>query len=237
MRNRTRPRTRLGSRSVVAASLLGSLTLALALAACGSGDDPNAQVASLAGTETTGGDGTAATDTTTPTSVDPEDAMLAFAKCMREHGVDMPDPQVSGDGRGSVVQIGSAGAPQDKATLDAAQQACQHFMDAAVQDQAKQLDPEEEAKRQQEALDFSKCMRDHGIDFPDPVFGDNGTVSISLGEPGQGGIDPQSPEFQQAQDECGRNGGFIGAKGAPGGDGGSTGKVVTQSGSATGSGT
>src|SRR5919109_1855174 len=32
-------------------------------------------------------------------SIDPRDAALAFAQCMRDHGVDMPDPQFSGDGQ------------------------------------------------------------------------------------------------------------------------------------------
>src|SRR4051812_45316762 len=34
----------------------------------------------------------------------PEDAALAFARCMREHGVDMPDPDTSGGG--GVVKFG-----------------------------------------------------------------------------------------------------------------------------------
>jgi hypothetical protein len=100
--------------------------------------------------------------------------------------------------------------------MDAAQQACQPLIDDVVQNRQEQMDPEQIQQMQDQALAFSQCMRDHGIDFPDPVFGDNGTVSISLGEPGQGGIDPQSSEFQAAQDECGRTvGGPIG--GGPGG--------------------
>ena len=39
-------------------------------------------------------------DTTAKSDKDPEDAMLDFARCMREHGVDMPDPDTSGGGPG-----------------------------------------------------------------------------------------------------------------------------------------
>ena len=207
--------------------LLACLTLALA--ACGKGDDgTGAQIASLGNTGTTATDGASTDGTTdgtsadgeTSTTTDPEDAFLAFARCMREHGVDMPDPTVDDNGRG-VIQVGGPGAdgeaqPIDKDVMDAAQQACQPLIDAVVQNRQGTPDPEQIQQMQDQALAFSQCMRDHGIDFPDPVFGDNGTVSISLGEPGQGGIDPQSQAFQDAQTECGRTvGGPIG--GGPGG--------------------
>ena len=39
-------------------------------------------------------------------SVDPEEAALAFAQCMREHGVDMPDPQVGSNGEFRVTVNG-----------------------------------------------------------------------------------------------------------------------------------
>ncbi len=223
-KSRTRTRPRLASTAT--AVLLGALTLALA--ACGQGDDGGgSQVASLGNTATTASDASAAdgaasdgADGETSTTVDPEDAFLAFARCMREHGVDMPDPQVDDNGRG-VIQVGGPGGdgeaqPIDKDTLDAAQQACQPLIDDVVQARQQDLDPEQVQQMQDQALAFSQCMRDHGIDFPDPVFGDGGTVSISLGDPGGGGIDPQSQEFQDAQAECGRTvGGPIG--GGPGG--------------------
>ena len=30
----------------------------------------------------------------------------------------------------------------------------------------------------EELLEFTECMRDHGIDMPDPVFGDDGRVTM-----------------------------------------------------------
>ena len=62
------------------------------LSACGGGDDgdPAAEVASSADGGEEDVEGSAAPGSSVPT--DPEEAQLAFAECMREHGIDMPDP-------------------------------------------------------------------------------------------------------------------------------------------------
>jgi hypothetical protein len=52
---------------------------------------------------------------TAPT--DPQEAFLAFAKCMRDHGIDMPDPQFSGDDGGFNVSIGSPDGGADDAPM------------------------------------------------------------------------------------------------------------------------
>ncbi len=49
-------------------------------------------------------------------------------------------------------------------------------------------------------LDFAKCMRDHGVDFPDPTFNsDGGGLQVQMGGPG---MDPESPAFKSANDAC-----------------------------------
>jgi hypothetical protein len=49
-----------------------------------------------------------------------------------------------------------------------------------------------------QALDFSRCMREHGVaNFPDPSAHGGG---ISIG--GGSGVNPQSPAFQAAQNSC-----------------------------------
>ena len=60
-------------------------------------------------------------------SVDPEDAALAFAQCMREHGIDMPDPQVGSNGEMS-FSIGAGPGKLDRSQLQEAQEACQDLM-------------------------------------------------------------------------------------------------------------
>lgn len=61
-----------------------------------------------------------------------KDAALHFAQCMRAHGVNVPDPQVSTNGGGTEIKIGAGGPGQgpDKNSpqFQAAQSACQHFL-------------------------------------------------------------------------------------------------------------
>jgi hypothetical protein len=195
------------------------------LAACGSAAAEDPKVASLstapAGDATTDTSDTSdgATDTTVIT--DPNEAALQFAKCMREHGIDMPDPQVSGDG-GVMVQIGTDEAPGESGTgpsredFEAANKDCEHFMEDATAG----FDPpseEDQKKMQEDALAFSKCMRDHGIDMPDPQFSeDGGGFNVSIGSPDAGSadqpmVDFDSDEFKEANEACGGpdGGGFV----------------------------
>ena len=52
-------------------------------------------------------------------------------------------------------------------------------------------------------LAFSACMREHGIDMPDPKF-ENGGATVDLGGPGGDGpqIDPNSQAFKDAEEAC-----------------------------------
>ncbi len=52
----------------------------------------------------------------------PEDAMLEYAQCMREHGIDMPDPEFRGGG-GSFPLPDNA----DSEEFEAAQEACKQY--------------------------------------------------------------------------------------------------------------
>lgn len=50
-----------------------------------------------------------------------------------------------------------------------------------------------------QALQFSACMRSHGVkNFPDPQISGNG-ISMKIGGPG---LNPNSPAFQSAQKAC-----------------------------------
>ena len=67
-----------------------------------------------------------------PAQMTPEqqDAMLAFAKCMREHGVDMPDPEFGT--AAAAVMIGGDGIAFDSPTFKAADEACRSIMTDAM---------------------------------------------------------------------------------------------------------
>ena len=183
---------------------LAALTM---MAACGSaGAKGAAQVASVAGDATT--TATTATASGNTTEADTQQAMLDFAACMREHGVDMPDPQFNGDGGGTFT-AGAAGSDTaiDKAKLDEAQKACQSFLDK-VKSNAPPMDPAKIEEEKQKLLAFAQCMRDHGIDFPDPQINtDGGGLQVQLGGPG---MDPNSPGFKEANDACSKDAGLPG---------------------------
>ena len=118
---------------------------------------------------------------------------------MREHGVDMPDPQVGSNGEMS-FSIGAGPGKLDRSKLQEAQEACQDLMPTGLGK------PGDIPQEQRDAmLAFAQCMRDHGIDMPDPQFETGGRVMI--GGPGEDGdgpkFDPQSEDFQAAEDACG----------------------------------
>ena len=156
---------------------------ALPLAACAGGGDGGPRVASAGGATTTTAGSAAA-------KRDPLQSALAFAKCMREHGVDMPDPK---PGQGGLVRIeGPKGARPDDPKVKAAEQACRPLLGAGGTG-AGPDDPKARAAM----LDFAKCMRANGVpDFPDPSA--DGGILVGQGN----GPDPSSPAFQKAQQAC-----------------------------------
>ena len=194
--------------------------LALLFAACsGAGPSTNG-VASLPSAGA--GSAAQASATPTPNASDQYAQVLAYSQCMRAHGItDFPDPQ-SGPGGGFELQIrvqpGSDLDPNSP-KFQAAQAACQSLMPAPKPGQAGQNNQQ----LQVQALQFSQCMRSHGVpNFPDPKFSGGG-VTIG-GGPGSG-IDPNSPTFLAAQQACqsllpGANGGTTKTSGAGSGTSG-----------------
>jgi hypothetical protein len=126
---------------------------------------------------------------------DARNAALEYAQCMREHGVDMPDPQFQG---GGILQRG----PDEhtpRATVDKAEAACKE-----IRERMEPSEPPSEAEQKEmreAALAHARCMREHGITkFPDPVFGENGEITLKIDK--RSGIDPNDPDFKQAQEAC-----------------------------------
>jgi hypothetical protein len=147
-------------------------TLSLVLAACG------------------GGDPTAAS------SDDQRDefrkAGVEFAKCMREHGIEMKDPTVGGG-----IRLSAGPGSNNPAELEEAQKACQKILGKV---KPPELSEEQQREFKEQALKFAQCMRDHGIDMPDPTFaGDQGGAVQQRMPEGQG---PENPRFREAQEAC-----------------------------------
>lgn len=138
-------------------------------------------------------------------SLSPEDALLAFAECMREHGVDMPDPtyEEGEDGSVSIGIVGGSPGEVDKDEFREADAACRHLMTAVMPAGRGEMSAEDEEK----FLQFARCMRENGVDFPDPAAGGGFVFEAGPSEDGtsggKGGIDPNDADFQAAQEACG----------------------------------
>src|SRR5690348_8193826 len=137
------------TRTVAAAIALGTTVLALAgAAACGRSPAGNG-IASAGGTRSA---------TPHPTaSVDPVEQGREFAQCMRDHGVDMPDPQTADSGG---VRITVTGGPNSN--TDAAMEACKDKLPNGG------TPPSMSPEQQEQLRQFAQCMREHGVDMPDP---------------------------------------------------------------------
>jgi hypothetical protein len=127
---------------------------------------------------------------------------LKFSKCMREHGVDVPDPQrgtnggilmkSGGPGKGGPSEKGLSGPGNPK--FEAAEKECGKYM---VRGGGKAPSPAEQAKRNDAFIGYAGCMRGKGINFPDPKITANG-VQMMLGK----GVRPDSAKFKAADKAC-----------------------------------
>jgi hypothetical protein len=123
---------------------------------------------------------------------------LGFSKCMRANGV--PNfPDLSNNGMRIEASPGQTlsinGVSINAPAFAAARQKCQKYLPH------QQATPAQAAQQRQQGLEFSKCMRSHGVpNFPDPKVvssaGGNRTVYLP-------GINFQSPAFQAAAKACG----------------------------------
>jgi hypothetical protein len=123
------------------------------------------------------------------------DAQLAFARCMRDHGIDMPDPNPNSRGINLNVPRGTS-----PAKVDAADKACQKHLGSV---RGPDLSPEQEKEFQQAALAQARCMREHGIDMPDPTFDGKGRATVKIrGRSGPKGLQPDDAKFKKADAAC-----------------------------------
>lgn len=120
-----------------------------------------------------------------------EEAALAWAECMRENGVDVPDPKVDANGR-LVIEPGNSPPERPDESFRRASEKCDEFMRDALASQD-EISKEEQARMRDAALAFTKCMRERGIDLPDPDTRGGG-VSVQ--------VDPDDPAFQRAAEAC-----------------------------------
>jgi hypothetical protein len=159
----------------VLAAASGLAALALLSTACGGGHS--------GGKESKGADsnGSGTSANGAPTT----DQQLKFAQCMRKNGVNIPDPKPGEDSQG--IAIGENGASPEK--IEKAMKVCR---DVAGIPAPKPLSPEQKDKM----IKFAACMREHGINMPDPKFDDGAGKAQALPS------DPDKDKLDKASKAC-----------------------------------
>ena len=121
-----------------------------------------------------------------------EEGVLDFAQCMREEGINFPDPTFDIDGNPQFDNL----EIENEEEFENAFENCEDILRNALPEQF-DLDPEVEAALVDASLEFSQCMRDQGIDFPDPKPGEFGFFAFRDAD-----IDFSSEAVQNAFEIC-----------------------------------
>ena len=174
--------------------------LALLLAACGSSSSSSSTAAAAgAGGGTTGS---------------AAQARLNFAKCMRAHGVNVPDPSANGGPPGGPGGPGGGGfrALRSSPNFTPAFTACRKLLGGAGG--FGNLTPAQRAQFRQQLVKFAECMRSHNINIPDPSTSGGGGFGIFRQIPQS---ERNSPAFQTALKSCSGVLPRFGRGGGPGG--------------------
>lgn len=140
------------------AALIATASLALLVASCG---------------------GSAVANATKPST-------LAFARCMRSHGIhNWPDPNSDGQFNKADTTLQQLGVLQSQ--LQAAQKACQHLYPGSGQSQQAA-----DQSMMHAMFKFARCMRAHGVkNWPDPL------AESDPGQPGTPGFPRNMPNINQ----------------------------------------
>jgi hypothetical protein len=194
-RDRSTPTVR-GPR--VAALAAALIALGVLVAGCG-GNSPTDGVASLSShtskTSTTSSTAAGASGGS-DSSASPDSQAVAYAACMRTHGVaNFPDPKVSTNGNEVKVAIGVNPSITGNPHFKSAQRACGKLLPGGGPGEGPnhQITPSEQARY----LKAAACIRSHGVPtFPDPTFSGGG-VHIE-----HQGLNESSPEFKAAVHAC-----------------------------------
>ena len=168
---------------------VGLVLLTLIATACGGDDEGGDAVASLE-------------DVATTTSAAPADdeldgdeaAVLEFAACMRDGGIDFPDPVVDSNGNVGFDLFALRDlADVDQAEIEAAFEPCAPLLQGVNFG----FDRVFETEFQDELVAFSACMRDNGFDMPDPDFSALTGTGQLYPE-----FDLEDPDFESAFEAC-----------------------------------
>ncbi|WP_424187842.1 hypothetical protein ACOBQX_08420 [Actinokineospora sp. G85] len=129
------------------------------------------------------GDTTAATTTSTTS----DDALAKYAQCMRDNGVELPDPEPGNPGSLYV------GVDKDSPAFTSANKVCGSILQGVVEDRKNQSG-EDQKEQHDKLLALAQCLREHGVNVPDPQAGAEKPFGDSL--------DRTAPKVSEAIKEC-----------------------------------
>jgi hypothetical protein len=159
-------------KTILAATVLAAAVL---ITGCGA-DKPDAQVASGSSAQST-------SPSTAPASLSQDEMAVKFTQCLRENGLNVPDPE---PGKGPMLRFDkNSGVTQEQ--VQKAMEACREY------DPQSQGSPN--PQQAENGRKYAECMRKNGVEkFPDPKPDQRGIMI------GPGVAD--DPDFQKAQGAC-----------------------------------
>jgi hypothetical protein len=164
-------------RTVFSGPVLTAVMIAVLLAGCGGETDSGVATANGAKPSASASASSAA------------DQGRKFAACMRDNGVDVPDPD-AGTGK---VPLGDL-KQGDKQDFLAAMKKCEQYL-PTNRTQPGPLSAEDVEKQRK----FAQCMREHGVDLPDPD--PDGRIRIPASGKGTT-VDRTDKKFEDALEAC-----------------------------------
>ena len=180
-------------RNIVLTSLI--LVLALVAAACSDSGD-SSEIASLEADSANTSDDDSAADV--DQVAQSEAAMLAFTQCLRDQGIDVDDPTMDADGNMQLppinIEVPDVVADPDElpdmSEFEDMIAPCEEHLEGVVST----FSSADTTEIEDMLLAYAECMRDNGVDIPDPDFSSGGGV-IDLGAIG-------GEDFEAAEAAC-----------------------------------
>lgn len=167
---------------------IAGIVLATAATLAGCGGTASNTVAHLSGS------GAGSETSTSLTSQQADQDFVDFARCLRAHGVNEPDPQHRPGHRGLSIEV-----PPPGPSTNAALAACSHFIAPIVQ--MKQAHASQELAAWLPGLTrYAQCMRSHDIPMLDP--GPQGQLSLGNVPRITGDFGRYSPQFRASDTAC-----------------------------------
>jgi hypothetical protein len=162
---------------------LAALAAGLVIAACGSSSSTSATTS-----------GASASAVAAPTDAEVH-ARVELAKCLRAHGVDVPDSAATGTA-GARAAVQQLLTKYSQTQLQNAISDCHGELVQAFPQL--NLSSSQLAQRQHEAVAYVQCLRSHGVNLPDPVgSGLRAGIIKALSN-----VDVDSPAFKTANTAC-----------------------------------